>query len=359
MGKPIIPNLNPLITLGIDPKTGAPLKATGPNKCTLKDDIKRALRVMDEQNAIERFEWHNLPDGLDGEMIERILYYRGTGAFMYMEADNKFYFLPYALHGPIDVYGRTTEVTPLPFNGTTNMDDKKPWIPGLVKKPMYGIKLPEDLVWDDITDSCVIVNDYSKQLSQTVIPRQQLNDSILDVEAEMIPYMRTSCMLGTGVKGMKVGSQDEAQQVDWAGDALHKAALTGQGYVPIVGTVDFQELTDGANLKGADYMQALESIDNFRLSLFGIDNGGVFQKKAHMLETEQAMAGGAIGMVLQNSLSARQKACDIANSLWNLGIWVTPKESTMGGDMNRDGLGYDIDDSQGIDMGGEEDDTNV
>lgn len=360
MAQPRLPDINTMMAACFNPKTGLPLKfdASGDK---LKDDIKRVIRVIDEQNALERFEWYNLPDGLDGELIERVLYYRGQGAFFYMETTDEFYFLPYALDGNIDCYGRYTGITPLPFNGSVEANGKqKPWITGLTKKPLYGIKLPENLEWSDITDSCVLLHDYSKQISQTTIPRQQLNEAIIDVEAEMIPYMRTACMLGTGVKGMRVSSQDEASQVDWAGEALHKAALTGQGYVPVVGSIEFQELTDGANLKGADYMQAMESIDNFRLGTYGIDNGGLFQKKAHMLETEQAMAGGAIGMVLQNSLSIRQRFCTIVNSIWNLGIWVEPKEPIMGGDINGDGLGYDEDESQGYDMGGEENnDTDV
>ena len=54
---------------------------------------------------------------MDGQLLERILYYRGQGAFFYMESLEKFFFLPFALDGEIDVYGRYTGITPLPFNG--------------------------------------------------------------------------------------------------------------------------------------------------------------------------------------------------------------------------------------------------
>lgn len=133
--------------------------------------------------------------------------------FFYMETTNQFYFLPYALSGTIDCYGRYTGVTPLPFNGSAESKENKPWITGLVRKPVYGIKLPEDIDLSTMTDSCVLLHDYSKQMSQTTIPRQQLNEAIINVEAEMIPLMRTACILGTGVKGMRVNSEDEQQQV--------------------------------------------------------------------------------------------------------------------------------------------------
>ena len=314
MGKPYLPNITEITSMGINPKTGLPYKFSG-DSCTLKDDIKRVLRIIDEQDAVERFHWVNLPDGLDGELIERVLYYRGQGAFFFMETDGKFYFLPYALDGSIDVYGRYTGITPLPFNGSASDGKEKPWIVGLKRKPVYGLKLPDDLELDDFTDSCVLLHDYSKQISQTTIPRRDLNEPIINVEAEMLPLMRTAAILGTGVKGMRVNNADEADSVVVAGKSLENAALTGKGYVPIIGSIEFQELTDGANLKGADYMQAMESIDNFRLGTYGIENGGLFQKKSHMLETEQAMAGGSTGLVYQNSLSIRQRFCDIVNSI--------------------------------------------
>ena len=357
-GLPKLPDLDTYLAAGFNPKTGLPYK-WGQDPCTLKDDIKRVIRVIDEQNAIERFQWINLPDGLDGELLERILYYRGQGMFFYMETTNQFYFLPYALSGSIDCYGRYTGVTPLPFNGSAESKENKPWITGLVRKPVYGIKLPEDIDLSTMTDSCVLLHDYSKQMSQVTIPRQQLNEAIINVEAEMIPLMRTACILGTGVKGMRVNSEDEQAQVLWAAQALEDAALKGQGYVPMIGSIQFQDFTDPGNLKGADYMQAMESIDNFRLGTYGIENGGLFQKKAHMLETEQAMAGGATSMALQNCLSIRERFCDIVNSIWGLGIACIPKDAVMGGDVAQDGLGFNTEEN-GPDMsGGNEDDSNV
>lgn len=344
MAGPRIPDINTIISAGINPKTGLPVKMD----CnTLPEDIKKLLRIVDEQDAINRYTWFNLPDTLDGELLERILYYRGQGAFFYMETNNTFYFLPYALSDTIDCYGRYTGITPLPFNGSTN-DSKsnKPFIQGLTRKPVYEV-IYDDLKYEDLTNSCVLLHDYCKQISQTTLPRQLLNEPILSVMSDCIPYMKTSLMLGTGVKGVRVNDADEQDQIDIAANSIDNCAKSGKPWVPILGNLEFQELTDGSNLKGADYMQALESLDNFRLGLYGIENGGLFQKKAHMLETEQAKAGGATGLVYQDGLRIRQNFCNIVNSIWGLGIWCDISESVIGGDINRDGFGYDIDESQG------------
>lgn len=210
----------------------------------LNYSLLAALRVLDETDAVNRFRWFNLPDGIDENLIERIMFYRGQGALFYMKELKKFFFLPFTLTtdgetSSIDVYGRYTAIAPLPFNGRGEADDKV-WIPGLTKKPYYDIILPDDELSkqrDAFFDGCVILTDYTRQISQTVIPRQQLNEPLLNVMSECIPLMRTAMIANTGVAGLKVGNEDEESNVDAAAAAVYKAALTGKPWVPIVGSV--------------------------------------------------------------------------------------------------------------------------
>lgn len=333
-----LPDLNTLIQAGIDPKTGLPIRVDE-EKCTLKNDIRRVLRVLDEQNAINRYTWFNLPNGLDGQLIERILYYKGQGMFFYMETDNTFYFLPYALDGSIDVYGRFKAVTPLPFNGTAQ-DKKDAWITGLTKIPVYEVK---EVDLDTFLDGCVLLSDYSKQISQTNIARQILQEPILDAMAEAFPLARTSLIANSGIKGMRVNDEDQQATVKAASRSITRAALNGDIWIPIVGNIEFQELTDGSALKSEEFLLYMQALDNFRLSLYGLDNGGLFQKKSHMLEAEQEMNAGNVGLVYQDGLALRQKFCNLVNSIWGLGIWVEPSETVLNLDYDQDG---DIDDDK-------------
>lgn len=341
-----IPDVATLIQAGIDPKTGLPLKMKGgdPNAITgSKPDVKKILRINDEQAAINSIRWYNLPNGLNSELIERILYYKGQGMFFYMETDNQFYFLPYALDGTIDVYGRFVDVTPLPFNGTASDGDKvKPWITGLRKHCKYNIQLDE-LTMKDLTDSCVLLHDYSPQISQTNISRQILNDSIVDLEADMLPFARTALLNSTGVMGMRVNSQDEYSNVEAASRSINRAALEGKKYIPIVGNVDFQEMT-GDKIGTADqFLMTMQSIDNFRLATHGVDSGGIFQKQAHMLESENQMNASKSSFAMQDRLLNRQHFCDVVNSIWGLGIWCDVAEPALGIDRDLDGEMYEND----------------
>ena len=334
MSGPKITPLELYIQAGIDPKTGLPLKANN-QPVYLTDNIKKQLRIVDEQDALNRYAWYNLPYGLNANLIERILYYRGQGIMFYMEADDRFYFLPYTLNGSIDVYGRYTAVTPLPFNGSTAADKKeRPWIEGLIKIPRYDIML--DATPDEVIASCVILRDYSQQQSQTVLSRQVLNDPLLDIMAECIPMMRTALINSTGVKGMRVTNEDEESNVKAANLSIQRAAMTGEGWVPIVGKLDFQDLTAGAIAKSEEFLLAMQSLDNYRLSLYGLDNGGLFQKRSHLLEAEQRMNNGNSGILLQDGLYQRQQFCDIVNSWFGLQIYCEISETVNNIDNNGD-----------------------
>lgn len=73
------------------------------------------------------------------------------------------------------------------------------------------------------------------------------------------------------------------------------------------------------------------------MSLYGLDNGGLFQKKSHMLEAEQEMNAGNVGLILRDSLNQRQTFCNRVNSIWGLGIWCDVSEVVLGIDKTGDG----------------------
>ena len=336
------PKMVPLdlyIQAGIDPKTGLPLKCSGNVPSELVNNVKRQLNIVDLQDALNRYTWYNLPKGLTGNLIERILYYKGQGALFYMESNETFYFLPFALDGSIDVYGRFTGITFLPFNGATSDGEEKPWIQGFKKTPRYEVMTdPEEATVENVMDSCVILRDYSQQISQTILPRSTVNDSILNVMAECIPLMRTALINSTGVNGMKVSNEDEQSNVKAASLAIQRAALNGEKWIPIVGQVEFQEMVSGPTSKAEEFLLAMQSLDNYRLSLYGLDNGGLFQKRSHMLEAEQRMNNGNSGIILQDGLYQRQEFCDIVNSWFGLSIYCEISETVNNIDVNGDML---------------------
>ena len=363
-GMPKMVDLDLLIQAGIDPKTGLPRKMA--KRKNLKPEIKRALRIIDEQDAVNRYVWYNLPNNITSQELERMLYYKGQLCFFYMKDLDQFFFMPYALDGTIDFYGRYNRIHPVAMtSGTEDKNGKAQaqLLSEIKLDVLYGIPVPKEgdtveTFMKSLENKCVLLYDYSKQLSQTITPRCEINDAILDVMAECVPFMRTSLLLSTGVKGMRVQNGDDWTNVQDANKSVEDAALSGDPYIPMVGITEFQDLQNGQVAKSEEYMLAMQSLDNLRLSTYGIDNGGLFEKKAHELQTEADINGGPVGLVLQDGLSIRQSFCTIVNALYGLGMWCEPAENITGADMNGDGLMYDRNDD-GAQTGTDNTNTNT
>ena len=368
-----IPNIEPSIAAGIPLTTKKTKAALNDLKKQIpnwrKENIRKQLRILDEQNAVNRYTWYNLPCDLSSQELERLIYYRGQLCFFYVPEIEQFIFSPYALDGTIDYYGRYNTVHPVPWAEGMEEDNKKaPLSAYLANKKLdvcYGISANEDKLIDWIKKfwdgkACVLITDYTKQLSQTTIARQIINDPLLDIMSDCIPFMRTCLLANTGVKGMRISNQADYPNVLDANEAFEKAALEGDPYVPIVGSVDFQSLTDAQAARAEEYLLAMQGLDNYRLSLYGLDNGGLFQKKSHMLEGEMAMNAGKASIPLNDGLSCRQNFCDIVNALTMLGVSCEIGEAVLSVDMNLDGMAVNDQDQSGTaqgvqpDMGGVE-----
>ena len=343
-----LPNVNELISAGINPKTGLPFRYVGPDDPKTKEGIRHFLRIIDEQDAVNRYKWYNLPDGLSSQELERLLYYNAQLCFFYDKVLDKFYFMPYALDGTIDYYGRFNTVHPIPMTAGTDGENKAQTelLSKLKLKVQYSMMVDEDDITEDVlTGSCVILRVYTNQLSQTSMARCELNEPILDVMSDLVPYMRTCLLAGTGIKGMRVPDADARDEVFNASRDIKNSALKGELFTPIVSATDFQDLTNGSVTPSAEFMLAMQSLDNLRLSAYGLENGGLFEKKAHMLNAEEEINNANIGLVMQDGLSLRQNFCNIVNSIWRLGIWCEPSETEIGQDADGDGVAYDENES--------------
>ena len=348
MGKPFLPDYKTILEMGINPKTGLPMKF-GNLRCTTKEDIKKVIRKNDEQIAINKYTWYNLPSNITSQELEKYLYYYGQLAFWYFPEINQFMFSKYALDGGLDFYGRYKTVHPIPINSGGSEDKlqkaQEAMLSTIKLDVQYGVNLPEELDMNKLTKSCVLLHDYTKQLPQMIIPTQVLNDPVIDMEAEIFPYLRTSLLMGTGIKGVRVPDADSAESVKEASKSMTEAALQAEPYVPIEGSIEFQELTDGQLVKAQDYLMAAQSIDNFRLGLHGVPSGGLFEKNQYVnnAQTNMNMGGADTSLTLMDGLLIRQNFCNIVNSIWGLGIWCEPSETIINMDLNGDGTAYERD----------------
>lgn len=326
---------------GIDPATGKPTRgSTGSN---LKYSINRLMRIIDEQDAINRYKWYNLPCNLTSQELERLLYYKGQLVFFYF--NEKFYFMPYALDGTIDFYGRYNTVHPIPMTSGQEKEeetDAYKSLAGLLSNIKlniaYDVMLDDEITADVIHNTGVILRDYSHQLGQNITPRYILNDALLSEEADIICYLDLNLLIGSGVIGYRVNDAESKTEVTALAESIYKAATNRNPYVATIGNIDFQSLDNGTMHNAQDYLLSLQSLENLRLSTYGIANGGLYEKKAHILESEQALNNSNTLNSFVDGLKWRQEFAAIANSIWGTYMWCEPNESEIMVDIDGDGV---------------------
>lgn len=293
----------------------------------IADDLVQPVYEIIQEKDLEQYArrgvWYNLPDGLDSTLIERILYYKGRGALFYIKTIDKFYFLPFTLHGDIDVVGKYLDITPLVFGGDANEEDQV-FIDGLIKSPIYQVLIPEQLTDEIIENGCVILNDRIQKRTQYIKPRADLQDSIINLEACIVALMRTAIMNKVGVKGVKSSGPDDSTKIIQASRAKWLYALAGFTYLPIENGFEELQIDDTTSANLQEMFMALQSIDNFRLDGLGILNGGVFEKQGTILQTEAEYGVSATQLIEDDYVKCRQDFCNIVNSIWGLNIWYEP-----------------------------------
>lgn len=311
----------------IDDSRFTPEVASGIAGPDLYKSNRAALRVLDEQDAVMSGNWVILPPGISFDLPERILYYRGT--FAWFKLAGEWVPLPYSGRD-IDVFGRWQFATPIPFNGSNEIGKKeiKPLFENKWYRCIYDVQdVDSDLNPEEV---CVICYDYSRQISQNIIPKAKLMDPLLSVIAECIPFARTSLINATGVQGVKIVDETKSSEVYRAGSAAHRAALDGVRWIPLAGDLNTSALPSNSSGNVQDFLLAAQSFDNYRLSLHGLENGGLFQKKQHLLGSEQAMNENKSSRVLENRTKLRQESCTILNSIeQDIIVWYEPNKNPV------------------------------
>lgn len=334
-----IPDISSLVAAGIDPKTRLPLKLLG-RKDSLEPGLKKLLRIKDESEAINRYSWWNTGLTINSNMLERFLYYKYKLGFFYFNGG--FWVMPVTLSGAgtLDFYNLENEVTPVPFNDSASAEQKKVLSSmrlKVVKEPMLTPSI------QDFENSCVILRDYTPQGDiNSGIPRATLQDAIIALEATILPYMRTNLMNNTGIIGVKISDQQEANDIIEAANSIDEAAKNGTPWIPLMQKLDRQPLNNGGSSDSTSYLQAYQAIDNLRQSFLGVNKSGIYDKSQYVNASQTAMNVPS-SFPLTDGLKLRQDACNIINSIWPLGIWCEISETAACTDLNGDNL---ADDSQ-------------
>lgn len=300
------------------------------NKNLSYDSLFNIMREQNKIETIERYMWVNVPFGLTADIIERLLFYRGKGVFYFNDNVGKFQFLPFALNGVIDEYGRYTKCNTLPFTGVDTDEKKKKKTQSLVYE---DLELVYDLPYDEETFKKInqqktfgiILNDSSLSISQQPIIRYNYVKPVLHMMATLMQIINTAMFGNADHNLLQIENEGELDSVKTQIEAINQDILRGNRFTPIVGKLPITPLktTNSADLEGL--FNTFNSLNNFLKSITGVANAGVFDKKAHLLQDEQKLNGSNADDVYYNGLRLRQEFCLMVQAYYQYPIWCESK----------------------------------
>lgn len=327
-------------------------------------NYNEVFAIMQTQNRIEtleRYMWTNVPPGLTQDLIERILFYRGTGVLYYNEKVDKFQFLPYALSDTIDEYGRYTECSTFPFTGTNDGGNNN--------KPDNAVYNHLKLVWDlpynkDTIKNIlkketvgIILNDSSLAISQSPVIRSSYVKPILHLLSSLMQIIHTSMYAAADYNLIQVENQNQLDEINEAIDSINERIRAGKRFGGVIGMNPIIPLKTSNTFDIEGLFNVYNSITNLLKSITGIANPGVFDKKAHLLQEEQALNGSNADDVYYNGLRMRQEFCLMVQAYYGYPVWCESKRamSEVQAENMSTGETSDPDNTQYNDFGGNKD----
>lgn len=300
------------------------------NKNLSYDSLFNIMREQNKIETIERYMWVNVPFGLTADIIERLLFYRGKGVFYFNDKVGKFQFLPFALNGVIDEYGRYTKCNTLPFTGVDTDEKKKKKTQSLVYE---NLELVYDLPYDEETIKKInqqktfgiVLNDSSLSISQQPVIRYNYVKPVLHMMATLMQIINTAMFGNADHNLLQIENEGELDSVKTQIEAINQDILRGNRFTPIVGKLPITPLktTNSADLEGL--FNTFNSLNNFLKSITGVANAGVFDKKAHLLQDEQKLNGSNADDIYYNGLRLRQEFCLMVQAYYQYPIWCESK----------------------------------
>lgn len=295
---------------------------------------RRSIRVLDGIQATNRFSWSMCPVGLRSTLIERVLYYRGQGMFFYDDTLKKYMFLPYALtsedNNAIDMYGQYQMVKPYPFNGKADYNKKgngkktaqEVYLGLITRVPIYDMLelemmiATEGLEWCQ-KNCCIIIRDYTQQLSEYAEPRSITQEAWIEAQAEIPIFFRTAMLKALAPKLVKVSDQGVMDVVLAELQSIEDSIIEGKTMIPVTSMLDLQEIDTVTNVDRLveTVLKSYDSMDSIRRAQLGIETNGAFQKQSGMNPEEQ-IGSNTVNLVLTDALNNRQEGADMIRVLF-------------------------------------------
>ena len=263
------------------------------NNDTFDDYCNRFYKI-----ATSIFEWVNLPDSMDGEYLEHVLFYKGMGAMLKTE-EYGFINTKATASGDFNIYGRPTQLNCYSYS----FNEVRTVYNGLIRDVDGNVMNKEN-------SECILVR--NTLLSKPTFASMRL------FALRLTELERT---MDTNVKRCKdpyILKANKAQEM-----TMRQVFQDADNNVPAIvvekNALDLKDI-DAIPLKvdflGKDMMEYKEKVMNEALTVLGINNLG--EKRERLISDETNSNNELINMNLMSYLTPRKQACKEFNEKFGL-----------------------------------------
>ena len=268
------------------------------NVITNMTSIEKQVYLYLESLIVNRYEYKNLPKGMETYLIEDILFWRGQCmAFKYPGTDT-ILCLPCATAENLDVYGRLQYASPMSYNGT----------------PMpYKVRCREDLLGTEKQEGVLFMNNLTTTSTYGLI-KPFVDQFIYILQSKM-----NNCAMARKpviIKGnKKTAAALNSQFTQIFGNQINplKVAYDDQDLSSMLEVLDLNIKYDQA-----EYWDDLKNTWNWILTLCGISNNENVAKKERLITSESMSNEEEVNGLRYDTLAFRQKAIAELNRVFGL-----------------------------------------
>lgn len=265
----------------------------------LGTEFGATLRDLDANQVCNRYEWKGLPDYLTGQLIEMMLYNKGSLCGFF--TGGNLYVLPYAQTGGINVYGLPNAVQPITYNGSMS---------GTFEK--FGKALPINNLgkFNSQAKACILYDRFPLYAQGAIpIARSVLNDELIRYQCDLLGRVKNNLR---NIDKKVVFYVDSESQKNQMTQDLRQAYGTSDPFIVVVKGRQLPDKDQSQTLQGdianetQSLFEAWQSINSIRCMCAGITNGGAFEKKERKITGELQGDQTQTELVLDAGLKMRR-----------------------------------------------------
>lgn len=275
--------------------------------------------MYDMQQCISRYKWNDMPNGITGELVERMLYFRHSVAgFKYA---GNVYILPWVMQGGLNIYGYPNRIKPMTYNGQAVAGDNDYFKQDFELPVDKGGDLIDNytavLLFDDVPNGPSGIGPSRFALNQVII--KEICDTFARININIVVSNKKILLY---IKDPKQRSVIQKE--------LEIAFGSDSPFALITAPLEPGSIQTSNDYYADELFNAIKNYDGIRCFMSGISAKGFGnEKKERLVSGELAGNEEEKDLILDLGLSLRKQFCDRCNKLFGTNMSVEIRKSNF------------------------------